>query len=159
MPADIRTANPSIDRTEEHTVTTQTASTIPTTTEQGSFSRRRAARIAGIGYVLIFFLAIACGTLCAQDTPTKRNVLFIISDDLTATALGCYGNTVCRTPNIDKLASQGTLFSRAYCQATVCAPSRAGVRGARRSRGAADPRRSAGGRPCGTARAGPSRAG
>jgi hypothetical protein len=58
MPADIRTTNPSIDRTEEHTVTAQTAIPIPTTTEQGSFSRRRAARIAGIGYVLIFFLAI-----------------------------------------------------------------------------------------------------
>ena len=52
------------------------------------------------------------------------NVLFIISDDLTATALGCYGNSVCRTPNIDRLAAEGTLFSRAYCQATVCSPSR-----------------------------------
>ena len=52
----------------------------------------------------------------------KQNVLFIISADLTSTALGCYGNTLCKTPNIDRLATQGTLFSRGYCQATFCGP-------------------------------------
>ena len=39
------------------------------------------------------------------------NVLFIISDDLTYTALSCYGNEVCQTPNIDSLATRGTLFT------------------------------------------------
>lgn len=53
------------------------------------------------------------------------NVLFIISDDLTATALSCYGNNLCKTPNIDRLASQGTRYNRAYCQFPVCGPSRA----------------------------------
>ncbi len=53
------------------------------------------------------------------------NVLFIISDDLTANALSCYGNTVCKTPNIDALAGSGTRFTRAYCQGTYCGPSRA----------------------------------
>ena len=52
------------------------------------------------------------------------NVLFIISDDLKASVLGCYGNTVCRTPNIDRLAKNGVVFERAYCQGTVCGPSR-----------------------------------
>ena len=55
----------------------------------------------------------------------RPNVLFIISDDLTAGALSCYGNTVCKTPNIDRLASQGTRFTKAYCQGTYCGPSRA----------------------------------
>ena len=53
------------------------------------------------------------------------NVLFIISDDLTATALSCYGNQVCQTPNIDRIAAKGTRFTHAYCQATYCGPSRA----------------------------------
>ncbi|MBI97665.1 MAG: iduronate-2-sulfatase [Verrucomicrobiales bacterium] len=55
----------------------------------------------------------------------KYNVLFIISDDLTSTALSCYGNTVCKTPNIDAIAAVGTRFTRAYCQGTYCGPSRA----------------------------------
>jgi iduronate 2-sulfatase len=61
----------------------------------------------------------------AAPTAARPNVLVIISDDLTATALSCYGNTVCRTPNIDQLATQGTRFTRAYCQGTYCGPSRA----------------------------------
>ena len=55
----------------------------------------------------------------------KYNVLFIISDDLTYTALSCYGNKVCKTPNIDSIAERGVRFTRAYCQGTYCGPSRA----------------------------------
>lgn len=53
-----------------------------------------------------------------------KNVLFIVSDDLKASVLGCYGDKVCKTPNIDRLAREGMVFKRAYCQGTVCAPSR-----------------------------------
>ena len=54
-----------------------------------------------------------------------KNILLIVSDDLKADAINCYGNQTAHTPNIDKLASAGTLFQSAYCQGTVCAPSRA----------------------------------
>ncbi|MEM1441052.1 MAG: sulfatase-like hydrolase/transferase, partial [Verrucomicrobiota bacterium] len=63
--------------------------------------------------------------LPSRGTSGDYNVLFIISDDLTYTALSCYGNEVCLTPNIDKLAAKGVRFTRAYCQGTYCGPSRA----------------------------------
>lgn len=57
----------------------------------------------------------------------KPNILFIISDDLTTTALSTYENQASFTPNIDKLASEGMLYTRSYCQYPVCGPSRASL--------------------------------
>jgi iduronate 2-sulfatase len=79
---------------------------------------------------ILFPLAVVfCGALSASSfgaaARSRPNVLFIIADDLTSTALSCYGNRVCKTPNIDRLAQQGVRFTRAYCQATFCGPSRA----------------------------------
>ncbi|MCY3552426.1 MAG: sulfatase-like hydrolase/transferase [Candidatus Poribacteria bacterium] len=53
----------------------------------------------------------------------KYNVLFIIVDDLRP-MLGCYGHPEMHTPNIDRIAEQGTVFNRAYCQYPLCSPSR-----------------------------------
>ena len=72
-----------------------------------------------------FLLCCLCSSFASAREGGQYNVLFIISDDLTATALSCYGSKVCKTPNIDSLAARGTLFTRAYCQGTYCGPSRA----------------------------------
>ena len=71
--------------------------------------------------------ALAPPLSAADGHGGRPNVLFIIADDLTATALSCYGNTTCRTPNIDRLAARGTRFTRAFCNATYCGPSRASM--------------------------------
>ena len=75
--------------------------------------------------VFLNLVLVMAGSLIGLEPSRQYNVLFIVSDDLTSTALGCYGNKICQTPNIDQLASEGTLFTRAYCQATICGPSRA----------------------------------
>ena len=74
-----------------------------------------------------FFLLLGLVPARNADAEPRKpyNVLFIISDDLTATALSCYGNQVCQTPNIDRLAARGTRFTQAFCQGTYCGPSRA----------------------------------
>jgi len=74
--------------------------------------------------IIIFLIAFVCGA-CEARKNEKPNVLFIISDDLTATAVSSYENKICKTPNIDKLASEGIRYSRAYSQYPVCGPSRA----------------------------------
>ena len=73
--------------------------------------------------VLCVAVILMSGSVALADAAIK-NVLFIVSDDLKASVLGCYGDEVCKTPNIDRLAREGMVFERAYCQGTVCAPSR-----------------------------------
>ncbi|MDQ8200645.1 sulfatase [Pelagicoccus enzymogenes] len=54
---------------------------------------------------------------------SKMNVLVFFMDDLRP-ELGCYGETYIQTPQMDRLASEGVLFERAYCQQAICGPSR-----------------------------------
>jgi iduronate 2-sulfatase len=68
----------------------------------------------------LFFQLAVCATLTADERP---NVLLILVDDLKP-ALGCYGDRVAITPNIDALAARGMRFDLAYCNQAVCAPSR-----------------------------------
>jgi len=55
------------------------------------------------------------------------NIIFILIDDLGARDLGCYGSTFYETPNLDRLAAQGMLFTDAYASCPVCSPTRASV--------------------------------
>lgn len=69
--------------------------------------------------LLLVFFSIA-------QKKNKPNVLFIAVDDLKP-ELGCYGNTIVKTPNIDRLAKMGTVFLNNYCQQAVCGPTRASL--------------------------------
>jgi arylsulfatase A-like enzyme len=66
----------------------------------------------------------------AATEETKQqppNILFILVDDLGWRDLGCYGNEIHETPNIDKLASQAMRFTDAHAACPICGPSRAAI--------------------------------
>lgn len=80
------------------------------------------------GLCLISFVSLASSVAAAE----RPNVLLICIDDLKP-ALGCYGDTLVKSPNIDRLAARGVLFERAYCNQAVCSPSRNALLVGRRS--------------------------
>ncbi|MBM4020320.1 MAG: sulfatase [Planctomycetes bacterium] len=88
-------------------------------------TRRDLLRLAGGAAAA----ALAAPTIlrgAAAQPAGKPNVLFIPVDDLRP-QLAAYGRKKMKTPNLDRLAADGTLFERAYCQQAVCAPSRASL--------------------------------
>jgi arylsulfatase A-like enzyme len=72
--------------------------------------------------IRVFVMVLsAIGSLSAADRP---NLIWIMADDLGYGDLGCYGQTVIATPNLDRMAAEGIRFTQWYAGATVCAPSR-----------------------------------
>ena len=72
---------------------------------------------------ILNFLILFSFTLSSFAQKQQPNVLVFYVDDLRA-ELGCYGSPTAITPNIDKLASEGVQFNKAYTQQAICAPSR-----------------------------------
>ncbi|HEY5550279.1 MAG TPA: arylsulfatase [Opitutaceae bacterium] len=85
-------------------------------------SRRRFIQAIGAGALLAG--ASKLGLFARETDRIRPNIVFIMADDLGYGDLGCYGSTEIRTPNIDRLASQGTRFTHAYSGSPVCAPAR-----------------------------------
>src|ERR1044072_866245 len=76
---------------------------------------------------VLFALAALGGLTAAASRAADRppNLVFILTDNQGAWTLGCYGNPDIRTPNIDRLASEGIRFTRALSSNPVCSPTRA----------------------------------
>ena len=83
-------------------------------------------RISNFLMPAICLLSLACKSKQPEEPP-KPNIIFILSDDLSYGDLGCYGQEKIKTPNIDRLASEGIRFTNAYAGCAVCAPSRSSL--------------------------------
>lgn len=75
----------------------------------------------GMGAMLV------ASTSCAGTKNTQPNIVYILADDLGYGDVGCYGQKYIQTPNIDKLAADGMLFTQHYAGCTVSAPSRSSL--------------------------------
>ena len=73
---------------------------------------------------LFFLLLIMLMGFESVESQEKPNIVFILADDCTNWDIGCYGSKDSKTPNIDKLAAEGILFTRCYQAAPMCSPTR-----------------------------------
>ncbi len=88
---------------------------------------RSLSRMLRIAFSVLVFCCLCLPSAVYSEAQSPRpNVLFITVDDLRP-ELGCYGSDLVQTPNIDQLARQSLVFTRAYSQMTMCNPSRASL--------------------------------
>ncbi|MEZ5164202.1 MAG: arylsulfatase [Fimbriimonadaceae bacterium] len=71
--------------------------------------------------------SVVCAALMMPSQTSKPNVIYILADDLGYGELGCYGQKVIQTPNIDRMAREGMFFTQHYSPSPVCAPTRCSV--------------------------------
>ena len=80
------------------------------------------------GILLIISISLLAPILSfKKKEPKKPNIIFLLADDLRYNALGCMGNSIIKTPTIDRLATHGTLFKNAYVTTSICCISRASM--------------------------------
>ena len=72
-------------------------------------------------------VALTVGSACTPARPVERNLVLITLDTTRADRLGCYGSTTVQTPNLDRIASRGTVFDHAFAVAPITAPSHASI--------------------------------
>ena len=70
-------------------------------------------------------LATGCGV--TRELSRRPNIIFVMTDDQTVDQMSCYGHPFLKTPNMDRIANEGTRFTNCFCTNSLCAPSRACV--------------------------------
>jgi uncharacterized sulfatase len=91
-------------------------------------SRREFMKLTGMGVVSLAMSGLSETPLFASGgSPSKPNILFVFSDQQRWDTLGCYGQSLNITPNLDRMASEGVRFEHAFTSQPVCGPTRATI--------------------------------
>ena len=77
--------------------------------------------------LILFVLPVFLFSCTEKEIKTKPNIIFILTDDQRWDALGYAGNKIIETPEMDKLATEGTYFKKAFVTTPICAASRASI--------------------------------
>ena len=78
-------------------------------------------------FITVALFLFSCKAKEVKEKKAKPNIIFIMADDLGYGDIGAYGQTKIKTPNLDKMASDGMMFTNHYSGSTVCMPSRASL--------------------------------
>jgi arylsulfatase A-like enzyme len=78
-------------------------------------------------HILFAALWLSAAAACLAAEPSKPNIIWVMADDLGMGDLGSFGQAKIKTPNLDRMAAEGTRFTSTYCGTSVCAPSRASL--------------------------------
>ena len=96
--------------------------------DRDSCSRRNFLKLTGlVGGSLVLSNCLNAQTGTANRKSKRPNIVFLFTDDHAVQSIGAYGSRINRTPNIDRLATEGVVFDRCFCCNSICAPSRAAV--------------------------------
>jgi len=90
-------------------------------------TRSLCSAVVLLALLVMAAVARAAEPPAAASNAPKPNIIFILADDSGFADFGCYGHPYARTPNIDRLAAEGTRFRQFYSTGVTCAPSRAGL--------------------------------
>ena len=80
-------------------------------------------RFLSMRRLFLLFILAGIAPLAARAADPPPNIIFVLADDLGPGDLGCYGGDLVATPNIDRLAKEGTKFDQYYVASPVCSPS------------------------------------
>jgi len=89
-----------------------------------NYNRRKFIKYTGLSFLSLNFVNFSCRK--KSEISKRPNILVFMSDNHYASHLGCYGDPVVKTPNIDRIAKTGVRFENAFCAAPSCTPARAG---------------------------------
>jgi len=76
-------------------------------------------------FAILAAIALSLAAIAVQAAEKRPpNIVFMLADDLGWGDLGCYGHREIKTPNLDRLAAEGSLYTQFYVAAAICSPSR-----------------------------------